>query len=546
MNAEPLLYARTAPPAGAPETAAELNLEPEAGRGWTPSPEDWRDQVLYSVVLDRFARSERGRASGDPADGRTRHGGDLPGALERLDYVAATGATALLLTPVTQTVPEAYHGYAPVHLLGVDPHLGTMGDYRRLVRAAHARGLLVVQDLVLGHAGPVFEYRDDGAWDDGRVKPVSRWTRALRPLELNAPEHFCRMGAITDWNDARQAVNGDFPPNYRSFETARPLTQDLLIRCALWWIKEGDLDGLRLDAVRHLDPSFLERFCREVRAYAARLGKTNFLLLGENSTGRDEELKPHLEPLDTVYHYPAFRRDGLALRGLAPTRELELSQLRARETLGEPASRLLRFIDLHDTYRFLRPGEPERLLRPAFAYLLLSEGMPLVYYGTEQGFRQAGARLGPEGPDLPADPGNREDMFPGGTFRSYRARPDAFDPDSPPCAWLRKLAALRRRVPALRRGLEFPRWSDPAGPGLYAFSRIHEGVEVLVVLNTSLTPRAAEPCMDAALTPPGTVLRDALDPAWMARCFPSLGASRVAVSVPGLGARVLVRAGKNG
>ncbi len=541
MNLEPLLAARAGPPAGAPETLAGTTLEPEAGRSWAPSPEDWRDEVLYSVVLDRFARSAFGRAGGDPADGRSRHGGDLRGALEKLDYVAATGATALLLTPVTRTVPEAYHGYAPVHLLGVDPHLGTMGDYRRLVRGAHARGLRVVQDLVLGHAGPVFEYAAGSRWEGGGRKALGRWTRALRPLELNAPEHFCAMGEIEDWDDPVQAVNGDFPPNYRSFDTSRPETQELLIRCALWWIKEGDLDGLRLDAVRHLDPGFLARLCAEVRAYAARLGKRNFLLLGENSTGRDEELKPHLEPLDTVYHYPAFRRDGLALRGRAPTRELELSQLRARETLGEPASRLLRFIDLHDTYRFLRPGEPERLLRPAFAYLLLSEGMPLVYYGTEQGFRQADARLAPEGPDLPADPGNREDMFPEGAFRSFRPRRDPYDPASPPCAWLKRLADLRRAVPALRRGLEFPRWSDAAGPGLYAFSRILGGEEVLVVLNTSLTTRAAEPCVDAALTPPGTLLRDALDPEWSARAFPSLGASRVAVSVPGLGARVLMR-----
>lgn len=543
MRAEPLLLARSGPPAGAPERLEGLSLDPEPGRTWTPSPADWRDQVLYSVVLDRFARSERGRPVGDPADGRSRHGGDLPGLVEKLAYVAGTGATALLLTPVTQTVPEAYHGYAPVHLLGVDPHLGTMGDYRRLVRAAHERGLSVVQDLVLGHAGPVFEYAGGSRWDGGKRKAVGRWTRSLRPLELDAAEHFSAKGEIEDWDDPAQAVDGDFPPNYRSFDTRRPETQALLIRCALWWIKEGDVDGLRIDAVRHLDPSFLRRLCAEVRAYAARLGKRNFLLLGENSTGRDEELRPDLEPLDSVYHYPAFRRDGLALRGLAPTRELEASQLRARRALGEPATRLLRFIDLHDSYRFLRPGEPERLLRPAFAYLLLSEGIPLVYYGTEQGFRQAGGRLAPEGPDCPADPGNREDMFEG-AFRGFRAREDAFDLDSPPCAWLRSLAELRAAVPALRRGLEFPRWSDAHGPGLYAFSRILDGDEVLVVLNTAGVPRAAEPCVDASLTPPGTLLRDALDPLWTTRCFLAAGSSRAAVNVPGHSARVLLRAGR--
>ncbi len=531
------------PPSDAVDSLASASLAIDPSRPHLASPADWRDETLYSVVLDRFNQGANAKPFGDPKSGNSRHGGNIRGVIDKLDYIKESGVTTLLISPVTMSTPEAYHGYAPVHFLAVDPHFGSMADFKELVAKAHAKGLRVVLDWVINHSGPVFEYSDGKTQWTGDNKPGPiEWTRTLKPVELTEDD-FSRKRVITDWNDESQATQGDFPPNYRHFATDRPQTQQKLIHIAQWWMKETDIDGFRLDAVRHVAPGFLPRFSKEVRAYGAKLGKKNFLMLGENSTGVDGELKPFLDngSLDTLYHYPAYRRENAALHGAGPTRDLENSQAASQAALGDASGRLVRFIDLHDTYRFLLSDTPGELLKTALAYMMTATGIPLVYYGTEQAFRQLHGRLSPEGGDLPADPQNREDMFASGEYKSESSAGDKFDGDSGSFKFLRALADLRKAYPALTRGAQFERWSDPNGAGLYAFSRIHNGQEVLVVLNTSGETRGAEMWVDSGLTPVGTALEDALNPGYRIEAHAADGGSKARVEIPPYGTRVLVR-----
>jgi len=531
------------PPPDAVDSLAQAPLDVDPSRAYRASPEDWRDETLYPIVVDRFNKGEGAKPYGDPKNGVTRHGGNIRGVIDKLDYIAGSGATTIIVSPLTMSIPEAYHGYAPVHFLAVDPHFGTMADFKELVAKAHAKGLRVVLDWVINHSGPVFEYSDGKTqWTgDGKSGPVV-WTRPLKPVEFTEDD-FSRKRVITDWNDNAQATQGDFPPNYRHFATDRPQTQDKLIHIAQWWMKETDIDGLRLDAVRHVAPGFLPIFSKAIREYAGRLGKKNFLMLGENSTGVDAELKPFLDngSLDTLYNYPEFRRANYALHGQAPTRDLENSVNAAKSALGAAADRLVRFVDLHDVYRFLLSDTPLELLKTALSYAMLSTGIPLVYAGTEQAFRQPHGRLSPEGGDLPADPDNRADMFDGGAYKPGEPQGAAFDAAAPGYKFLRALADLRRAYPALRRGEQYVRWSDANGAGLYAFSRIHEGQEVLVVLNTAGETRSVEMFVDAALTPAGAALSDALNPGYAVTAHAADGGSKASVSVPAYGVRVLVR-----
>lgn len=530
-------------PADTPSSLAQASLDIDPARAYQTSPEDWRDETLYSIVMDRFAKSADAHPVGDPKNGLTRHGGDLRGVIEKLDYIKESGVTTLLISPLTMTVPEAYHGYAPVHFLAVDPHLGTMADFKELVAKAHEKGLRVVLDWVINHSGPVFEYADGKTQWTGDGKPGEvEWTNPLAPADLKA-EDFTRKRVITDWSNPEQATQGDFPPNYRHFATDRTATQEKLIHIAQWWMKETDIDGFRLDAVRHVAPGFLPIFSKAIHAYAAKLGKTNFLMLGENSTGIDAEMKPFLDngSLNTLYNYPASRRENMALHGAAPTKVLEDSRAASQSGLGSAADSLVRFIDLHDTYRFLLSDTPVQLLKAALGYLMLSVGIPLVYYGTEQAFRQLRGRLSPEGPDLPADPQNREDMFADGQYKSESSVGDKFDTTSPVYRFLRALGDLRKTFPALRRGEQYVRYSDAKGAGVFAFSRIYKRQEVLVLLNTSGQKRSADMWVDADITPVGTVLEDALNAGYKARAYGRNGGSRVAVDVPPYGVRVLVR-----
>jgi glycosidase len=530
---------------GAPDSLSNISLEPIPGKAYTASPADWRDEIVHSVFMDRYSRGQGAQPRGNPQSGHTWHGGNINGLIDRLDYIHGSGATTILPTSVIMSALGGYHGYWPVQMMAVDPHFGTLADFKRLVEEAHKRGMRVVFDLVLNHVGNVFEYNDGkpDAWAGGAAPRPVQWNRGFKPGELVKNEHFYRRGVIQDWNDGIQAIRGDFPPNLRHFNAENPETQELLIKVAKWWLKETDVDGFRLDAFRHMHPAFRARFEKEIREYAKSLGKENFLLLREISTGREEELEAHMGNgvSDATFNYPAYRRDNAALHGLAPTRLMEESWIRAAGVLGDAAKMLVRFIDNHDVYRFLRKSTPEALLRVAFAYNLFSLGIPMIYYGTEQAFRQAVETMDPEGPHLPADPRNREDMFAEGQYKSESSSGDRFDPGSASYRTLQQLAALRHSIPALRKGEQYVRWSDPSGAGIYAFSRIVDKEEVVVVLNTAGEERSAKMFVDAGLTPPKTKLVDLLEPSFVTRVRGEDGGSKISVRVPPYGVRVLVR-----
>ncbi len=525
---------------GAPDSIADAPISAVPTREHMASPEDWRDELFHFVLMDRFARAGKIRTHGDQNSGTSRHGGNIRGAIEQLDYLKGAGVTTLLLSPVNQNLPESYHGYAPVHLMAIDPHMGTMADFKELVNEAHKRGMKVVLDWVLNHSGPVFEYKEGSQWRglDGQPKEIGEWTETLKPSELMDAKHFTRRGVIDTWSDPEQATHGDFPPNYRHYASDKKETGDLLIHIAKWWVQETDIDGLRVDAVRHIAPGFVPRFSKEIKAFAASLGKKNFFLVGENSTGVDAELLPHVtkDGLDSAFNYPAYRRETYAQHGKAPTRALEDSLHRTFQALGPLAGRLMRFIDLHDVYRFLRLGEPEAQLHVALAYLLFSLGIPMTYYGTEQGFRQDTDRLDPEGPDHPADPGNRADQW------------GKHDVENSTYKFLAKLSQVRAAYAALRRGEQWVRWSDAGKTGLYAFSRIHDGQEVVVAINFGASAVEETMWVDAKISPEGTRFKDALDSSYAAAAFNPAGkdvaGSQIKVSVPPMSVRVLVRDAK--
>ncbi|MBI5244660.1 MAG: hypothetical protein HY922_13410 [Elusimicrobia bacterium] len=525
-----------AEPAEAPSSVKEASLDIPPGARFTPSPEDWRDEIIYSLVMDRFNRAKPFTAWGDPADGRTRHGGNIRGLMGKLDYLQGLGVTTLLINPLTMSPPAGYHQYWPIHFMAVDPQIGTLAEFKQLVAEAHKRGMRIVLDVVFNHTGPILEY--EGGWKYGsQPKKIKRWKYPVKPVELAKEEHFHRRGSIDDWHNPEQVQYGDFPGGLNQLATENPRTQDILLHAAKWWIKETDVDGYRLDTYMHVHPSFWARFFKEIREYAGKLGKKNFLVLGELYNGDPNALRPELQNgrLDAAYNYPAYFWDYGAIHGEAPTSVLEGSLNGVRAALGEALSRLVRFLDNQDKPRFLREGDPIGILRVALAYVLLSIGIPYIYYGTEQAFRQT------PGADLGLD-GYREDMFPEGKFKTPSSQGDKFDAKSPWYQMLSALARGRKAYPALSRGEQFVRWSDPNGPGIYAFSRIYEGKEVLVVMNTAGEARSAQMWVDAKLTPPGTVLSDALGSGASARTFAGEGGgSKVDIRIPAHGVLVLVR-----
>jgi glycosidase len=277
-----------------------------------PSP-DWRDQVIYFVLTDRFddgnpRNNEQGLGEHDARDGNKYSGGDIDGIRRRLDYIQALGATGVWLTPPVLNQWHdsthgfwGYHGYWASHFKRMDPHVGTLADYKRLSDALHRRGMVLVQDVVVNHTGNFFSYgpgwRADDPTADFRPNAGSRPTpRPLQaPFHLNDPRRAKdRRAGIYHWTpDIRDVTVRDEEMNFQTSGLDDLNTENPRVRRALrdsfgYWVREVGVDAFRIDTAYHVPPEFFEDFLYAtdrkapgVARVAQRTGRKDFLAFGE-------------------------------------------------------------------------------------------------------------------------------------------------------------------------------------------------------------------------------------------------------------------------
>jgi neopullulanase len=484
----------------------------------------------------------------DPTSKAFFHGGDLQGLTARLDYIQALGATAVWLTPVFRNKPvqggpgqesAGYHGYWVTDFTSVDPHLGDEAQMQTFVRAAHARGMKVYLDIIANHTADVIAYRecptDQCPYRTRAEYPYSRrgglqgepinegfagsnfekltradfaYTPYLPPGEerikvpqwLNDPLLYHNRGNSTFAGESSEM--GDFV-GLDDLTTENPRVVQGMIEIYGSWIDRYGVDGFRIDTARHVNPEFWQAFVPAMLQRAAANGIPQFHIFGEVSTSdidvallarytRDARLPAVLD-----FAFASAVRATVA--GNAGTDKL--ARLFADDTLyagGEKtALQLPTFISNHDAGRFgyyvrkERPqaGDDEVLKRVLLAHAMLFtlRGVPVVYYGDEQGFTGVGG-----------DQDARQDMMTSRTA-SYLAdrrigvgrNPPNFDLHHPVARALVKLSALRREHAALRSGRQVVRnYAD--SPGLFAVSRLDPvtGREIAIAFNTSLQPLA--------------------------------------------------------
>ncbi len=502
--------------------------------------DDWRDEVIYQLLVDRFANSE---ARNDYRLDRTAlaayQGGDWQGVIDNMDYIEELGVTTLWISPVVLNVDtdagvDGYHGYWAIDLERVNPHFGDLPTLRRMVNEAHRRGLKVILDLVTNHLGQAFYYDinrngqpdenvsgglpvDPGNPSSPRVRsPVwhiteydpdydSRTIQSFtslgesgdapirffdmpeiyrippRPELFSRPEAYNRRGRVNDWNVREQVMYGDFPGGLKDVNTENPDVREEMVRVYVDWVLKADFDGFRIDTLKHVDYGFWEYFTAEVRRRLAERGKTNFLMFGEAFDGDDTLVGSYTMPgqLDSVFYFPQKFQvfDDVFGRG-QPTRKIrELYEQRdehygADPQVGgigiSPRQALVNFIDNHDVPRFMFNFPHEEQLRAALTYLLTEDGIPCIYYGTEQGY------LGGN------DPANREPLW----WSDYDTSGDLF-------RYTSRLIRARRQYTALRRGSFEIVWTtehtgDEMDAGILAFERrASDGSYALVVFNTN-------------------------------------------------------------
>jgi glycosidase len=424
----PPIYAADADPRAGGQNFA-IDLAAQEVPAWTA------DAYAYQVMVDRFATS--GGKSWPPLGSPTQlYGGSLDGIRERLDYIAGLGVNLLWLSPV-MTSPS-HHGYDQADHLAVEPRYGGNAALTRLVQAAHDRGIRVLLDFVPNHTG--------------RTHPLF-----LKAIQQDSDA----AGFYRFWQ---------WPHYYRAFfdhivlpelDTARESVQEYLVGVAQRWVTEFGVDGLRLDHVPGVDPSFwvrLRRGLREVRP--------DIFLLGE-VFGDDAALAAYRGRLDGVVDFGLARllrrTFAEAAMGLSEfDRELRRHE---RSLAGLVQATIL---DNHDMNRFLwLAGGDKAKLRLAATALLTLPGLPILYYGTEVGLSQ------------------RRD----GVYENAEARLPMLwgdDQDSALLAHFQTLGRIRRESLALRHGSRDTLIADRE---VYAYRRMAGDDSVVVVLNRSEGPQ---------------------------------------------------------
>lgn len=481
-----------------------------------------------------------------PTDKGYYHGGDLAGLMEKLDYLDGLGVTALWLTPPFTNrwvqgdgtiggSSAAYHGYWQVDYTQIDPHLGSNQEMHDLIAAAHARGIKVYFDVVINHTADVisyeegvysyrnksdFPYRDaDGNVFDDRdyagagafppldaassfpYTPLVAATPVKNPAWLNNPIYYHNRGDSTFAGES--SLYGDFNGLDDLF-TEHPDVVSGMIDIHKNIISEFGVDGFRVDTVKHVNDEFWQAFVPEILAHAAAEGIPQFTMFGEVFDG-DPAYTSRFTTQLGFQSLLDFGFDGAAKNfAVRSGNSDQLGAFFASDDwytdADSNAMQLVKFVGNHDLGRLGRevdlanPGasDGERVARMELAFALssFSRGVPLIYYGDEQGFTGDGG-----------DKDARQDMFPS-QVTSYNdddligtdATPadDNFDTTHPLYQSLSAFTALREAHLALRQGAQIHRYGE-AQAGIYAFSRLERGerVEYLVALNNAESERTA-------------------------------------------------------
>jgi glycosidase len=408
--------------------------------GGTPPPAttaDFRDEIVYQVLTDRFANGDASNDSGllnrpgdtaDPTNPVGWHGGDFAGIRRKIEegYFQRLGFTAIWISPVVLQVPPpgngggvnsgrpfvGFHGYWADRFDQLEPHFGDLAALRALGTTADAAGIKLVVDVVVNHTGP-------------------------RSTLLAQNPGWFRTGSQCGSDDVTMCLAG--LPDFR--QDASGVT-DYLIG-TIRWLRENvpSVDGLRMDTMKHVGDDFWTRFFAAGSPADAR----SFWTVGETFDGSVARIAHYLDTVGSpaMFDFPLkFALTDSLARGASTRR---IAEVLAQDTLYRDPTRLAVFLDNHDVWRFVSeaeaagasPAEAEQRLELALTVLYALRGTPVVYYGTEIGMRGRGDSY-----DLPIGASSREDM----DF----ARLDASRFDER----LRALADLRRSQPALRRGAQ--------------------------------------------------------------------------------------------
>ena len=366
--------------------------------------------VLYLLMPDRFAsgRTDNDQIAGmntyvnDRTQPSLRHGGDMEGIRQHLDYFCDLGVTALWFTPVLENnSPDnngfaTYHGYATTNYYQVDPRFGTNEEYRRLVDEAHQKGLKVVMDMIFNHCGfehpwvkdmPSKDWFNLHEWlKESNGTSDSRNTSFLQTSYKLTPVKDPYASEV----DLRETVDGWFVPTMPDLNQRNQHLMTYLIQNSKWWIETIGIDGIRMDTYPYADAKGMARWMKELDEEYP-----NFNTVGETwvtepaytaAWQKDSRLSKENSYLKTVMDFSFFDKLSQAKNEETDPWWQGLNRLYnsfVYDYLYEDPTHVMAFIDNHDTDRFLGNGKDTLALKQALALLMTVRRIPQLYYGTE-------------------------------------------------------------------------------------------------------------------------------------------------------------------
>jgi glycosidase len=500
------------------------------------SQRDIKDEVFYFVLPDRFNNGDKSNDMGsssklisrggfDPTNKMAYHGGDLRGLTEKLPYLENLGITAIWLTPILRNQAiqgdiSGYHGYWVLDFTEMDPHLGSNQDLKQLIEQAHQRNIKIFFDIITNHTADVVKYtechgEDGSGWSEsGEACPYislaeiasgKKYTtivpeknkRLKTPLWLNDPKHYHNQGDSTF--SGENSLNGDFfgldDLNTESTEVVEGLT-DIYKNI----ISEFRPDGFRIDTVKHVNIEFWQQFVPALDAHAKQIGINNFFTFGEVYSGDPKELSK----FTTIGKLPSVLDFGLQSVISQTIIEQQgtdkFTQLFAQDHHYDDASILLNFTGNHDMGRFahllnskeeFQYNQKQSIdrLKIATAISFFARGIPVIYYGDEQGFVGDGGNHDARQDMMPSRVGSYNDDNLLGS--SLSTAEDNFNTKHPLYLSFSEFAQLYHQHPVLRKGKQQVTYSSKEA-GVFAFTRTLNDEKYLVVFNTANKEKKSE------------------------------------------------------
>lgn len=450
--------------------------------------------VICLITPDRFANGDptndavaglREQAV-DRSAGGARHGGDLKGITDHLDYLADMGFTAIWPSPVLENNMPAwsYHGYAITDYYAVDPRFGSLADYRRLADAGRKRGIKLIMDQVVNHCGSRHWWMED--------LPFTDWLNYQSDPKMTTHRRTTHQDPYASKTDSELMTGGWFVSTMPDLNQRNPFLAEYLIQNSIWWVETLGLGGIRQDTYPYPDKTFLNAWtCRIMNEYP------NFNIVGEEwstnpnicaywQAGKDNP-DGYQSCLKSVMDFPlqAALMSALNEEETWGTGLVKLYEALANDFIYADPQSIMVFPENHDMDRLATQlGGDVAKIKMALTYLLTVRGIPQLYYGSEVLIDndQAPGNHGIIRTDMPGGwPGDAVNAFTGAGLSAGQKEVQAY---------LKTLLNWRKQTPVIATGKTLH-----YGPreGVYVYTRYDHRQRVVVIINKNVEAVTVQP-----------------------------------------------------